>query len=149
MDSGAIEAFLTSLRVYLDDPVKVKRLLLLEKMSSPANNSTKKVLRVSNQLAKNNSGFQEKACLVGLILSIINIANSEHPKEMQMQATLFYGQLCQTSIFTLQTFIACKDLPVFVGFLKPDYAKNAWSWHHMLGSLSELGFCILEMHSVI
>ncbi|KAH7443293.1 hypothetical protein KP509_02G028800 [Ceratopteris richardii] len=42
MDAGAIAAFLTGLRVYLDDPVKVKRLLLPAKMSSPANNSTKK-----------------------------------------------------------------------------------------------------------
>ncbi|KAH6554559.1 hypothetical protein KP509_1Z325000 [Ceratopteris richardii] len=54
------------------------------------------VLQVLNQLAKNNPGFQENACLVGLIPFIMNIANSECPKEMRMQAALFVGQLCQT-----------------------------------------------------
>ncbi|RWW39091.1 hypothetical protein BHE74_00055607 [Ensete ventricosum] len=34
MDAGAIAGFLTSLRVYLDDPAKVKRLLLPTKLSS-------------------------------------------------------------------------------------------------------------------
>eukprot|EP01018_Ginkgo_biloba_P001927 Gb_20787 [translate_table: standard] len=34
MDAGAIAAFLTGLRVYLDDPAKVKRLLLPTKLSS-------------------------------------------------------------------------------------------------------------------
>lgn len=34
MDAGAIAGFLTGLRVYLDDPVKVKRLLLPTKISS-------------------------------------------------------------------------------------------------------------------
>lgn len=42
MDAGAIAAFLTGLRVYLDDPAKVKRLLLPTKLSSPASNGTKK-----------------------------------------------------------------------------------------------------------
>ncbi|MCO5614616.1 hypothetical protein L7F22_068900 [Adiantum nelumboides] len=42
MDAGAIAAFLTGLRVYLDDPAKVKRLLLPTKLSSPASNGAKK-----------------------------------------------------------------------------------------------------------
>ncbi|XP_024544379.1 uncharacterized protein LOC9654920 [Selaginella moellendorffii] len=36
MDAGAVAAFLTDLRVYLDDPVKVKRLLLPAKVSTVA-----------------------------------------------------------------------------------------------------------------
>lgn len=35
MDAGAIAGFLTGLRVYLDDPAKVKRLLLPTKLSGP------------------------------------------------------------------------------------------------------------------
>ncbi|KAK2994181.1 hypothetical protein RJ640_018166 [Escallonia rubra] len=43
MDAGAIAGFLTGLRVYLDDPAKVKRLLLPTKLSS--NNDGKKVAK--------------------------------------------------------------------------------------------------------
>lgn len=39
MDAGAIAAFLTGLRVYLDDPAKVKRLLLPTKVSSASGGS--------------------------------------------------------------------------------------------------------------
>lgn len=39
MDAGAIAAFLTGLRVYLDDPAKVKRLLLPTKLSSATGGS--------------------------------------------------------------------------------------------------------------
>ncbi|XP_010250219.1 PREDICTED: uncharacterized protein LOC104592509 isoform X2 [Nelumbo nucifera] len=43
MDAGAIAGFLTGLRVYLDDPAKVKRLLLPTKLSS--NDGKKEVTR--------------------------------------------------------------------------------------------------------
>ena len=39
MDAGAIAAFFTGLRVYLDDPAKVKRLLLPTKVSSASGGS--------------------------------------------------------------------------------------------------------------
>ncbi|KAF5748167.1 hypothetical protein HS088_TW04G00117 [Tripterygium wilfordii] len=45
MDAGAIAGFLTGLRVYLDDPAKVKRLLLPTKLSS--NNDGKKVTKLN------------------------------------------------------------------------------------------------------
>ncbi|XP_010241582.1 PREDICTED: uncharacterized protein LOC104586136 [Nelumbo nucifera] len=44
MDAGAIAGFLTGLRVYLDDPAKVKRLLLPTKLSS-SNDGKKEVTR--------------------------------------------------------------------------------------------------------
>ena len=43
MDAGAIAGFLTGLRVYLDDPAKVKRLLLPTKLST--NNDGKKLMK--------------------------------------------------------------------------------------------------------
>ena len=42
MDAGAIAAFLTGLRVYLDDPAKVKRLLLPTKLSTAYNSTGSK-----------------------------------------------------------------------------------------------------------
>ncbi|KAF6158126.1 hypothetical protein GIB67_014920 [Kingdonia uniflora] len=47
MDAGAIAGFLTGLRVYLDDPAKVKRLLLPTKLSS--GNSVKKEVTGTNE----------------------------------------------------------------------------------------------------
>ncbi|KAJ4958148.1 hypothetical protein NE237_025259 [Protea cynaroides] len=44
MDAGAIAGFLTGLRVYLDDPAKVKRLLLPTKLSG-SNDGKKEVIR--------------------------------------------------------------------------------------------------------
>ncbi|XP_023760022.1 uncharacterized protein LOC111908425 [Lactuca sativa] len=41
MDAGAIAGFLTGLRVYLDDPAKVKRLLLPTKLSGSTNDGKK------------------------------------------------------------------------------------------------------------
>lgn len=81
------------------------------------------VLQVINQLAKDNSNFQENACLVGLIPVIMSFSGPEHSKEMRMQGAYFVQQLCQTSSQTLQMFIACRGLSVLVGFLEPDYAK--------------------------
>ncbi|KAH9307044.1 hypothetical protein KI387_011448 [Taxus chinensis] len=81
------------------------------------------VLQILNQLIKDNAAFQENACLIGLIPVIMNFAGPDCSREIRMQAAYFVQQLCQTSLLTLQMFIACRGLPVLVGFLEPDYAK--------------------------
>lgn len=59
MDAGAIVAFLTGLRVYLDDPAKVKRLLLPTKLSS--SNSGKK---------SGNKGEATSPSLMNLLMGV-------------------------------------------------------------------------------
>ncbi|KAF3957686.1 hypothetical protein CMV_017326 [Castanea mollissima] len=81
------------------------------------------VLQIINQIIKDNTDFQENACLVGLIPLVMSFAVHDRPREVRMEAANFLQQLCQSSSLTLQMFIACRGIPVLVGFLEPDYAK--------------------------
>eukprot|EP00249_Psilotum_nudum_P025064 c29365_g2_i3 orf=721-5196(+) len=100
------------------------------------------VLQVINELAKDNPGFLENVCLVGLIPVIISFGGPECSKEMRIQAADFVQQLCQTSAQTLQMFIACRGLPVLVGFLEPDYAKYREMVHMAINGMWQ----VLKLH---
>ncbi|KAH6792429.1 TRAF-like family protein [Perilla frutescens var. hirtella] len=58
MDAGAIAGFLTGLRVYLDDPAKVKRLLLPTKISG------------SNDVKKINKNDESSPSLMNLLMGV-------------------------------------------------------------------------------
>ncbi|CAL9186047.1 unnamed protein product [Musa hybrid cultivar] len=96
---------------------------LMDLLEVPKNCVICSVLQVINHIIKDNVGFQENACLVGLIPVVMNFAVPDHPREVRMQAAFFLQQLCQSSTMTLQMFIACRGIPVLVGFLEADYAK--------------------------
>ncbi|TVU16437.1 hypothetical protein EJB05_40000 [Eragrostis curvula] len=96
---------------------------LMELLELPKNRIICSVLQLINCIVKDNPGFLENACLVGLIPVVMGFAEPIHPKDIRMQASLFLQQLCQASTLTLQMFIACQGIPVLVGFLEPDYAK--------------------------
>ncbi|XP_011621140.1 MAP3K epsilon protein kinase 1 isoform X1 [Amborella trichopoda] len=96
---------------------------LMELLDLPKNRVICSALQIVNQIIKDNTDFQENACLVGLIPVVMNFAVPERPREVRMQAAYFLQQLCQTSSLTLQMFIACRGIPVLVGFLEADYAK--------------------------
>ncbi|KAK7341329.1 hypothetical protein VNO80_24255 [Phaseolus coccineus] len=81
------------------------------------------VLQLINQIVKDNTDFLENACLVGLIPAVTSFAVPDRPREIRMEAAYFLQQLCQSSSLTLQMFIACRGIPVLVGFLEADYAK--------------------------
>ncbi|KAL2329130.1 hypothetical protein Fmac_022557 [Flemingia macrophylla] len=81
------------------------------------------VLQLINQIVKDNSDFLENACLVGLIPAVTSFAVPDRPREIRMESAYFLQQLCQLSSLTLQMFIACRGIPVLVGFLEADYAK--------------------------
>ncbi|XP_071702507.1 MAP3K epsilon protein kinase 1-like isoform X3 [Rutidosis leptorrhynchoides] len=81
------------------------------------------VLQVLNQIVKDNTDFQENACLVGLVPVVMGFAVPDRTREVRMEAAYFLQQLCQSSALTLQMFIACRGIPVLVGFLEADYAK--------------------------
>ncbi|KAI8022281.1 MAP3K epsilon protein kinase 1 [Camellia lanceoleosa] len=96
---------------------------LLELLEVPRTRGTCSVLQVLNQIIKDNTDFQENASLVGLIPVVMSFAGPDHPREVRMEAAYFLQQLCQSSPLTLQMFIACRGIPVLVGFLEADYAK--------------------------
>ncbi|KAL5697865.1 MAP3K epsilon protein kinase 1 [Ranunculus cassubicifolius] len=96
---------------------------LLELLELPKNRVICAVLQIINQLIKDNVDFQENACLVGMIPIVMSFSVPERPREIRMQAAYFCQQLCQSSPLTLQMFLACRGIPVLVGFLEADYAK--------------------------
>lgn len=98
-------------------------LSLMELLDVPKNRVICSVLQLINQIIKDNTNFQENACLIGLIPVVMSFVKSDRPREVRMQAAFFFQQLCQSSSLTLQMFIACRGIPVLVGFLEADYAK--------------------------
>lgn len=96
---------------------------LMELLEVPRPRVICSVLQVINQIIKDNSDFQENACHVGLIPVVMGFAVPDRPREVRMEAAYFLQQLCQSSSLTLQMFIACRGIPVLVGFLEADYAK--------------------------
>ncbi|KAJ8747290.1 hypothetical protein K2173_011555 [Erythroxylum novogranatense] len=96
---------------------------LMELLDVPKNRVIGSVLQLINQIVKDNTDFQENACLIGLIPVIMSFAGPDRPPEIRMEAAYFLQQLCQSSSVTLQMFIACRGIPILVGFLEPDYAK--------------------------
>ncbi|XVF66979.1 hypothetical protein PTKIN_Ptkin10aG0083300 [Pterospermum kingtungense] len=96
---------------------------LMELLDVPRTRVICSVLQLINQIVKENTDFQENACLVGLIPLVMSFAGPDRPREIRMEAACFLQQLCQSSSLTLQMFIACRGIPVLVGFLEADYAK--------------------------
>ncbi|KAJ6297075.1 hypothetical protein OIU78_022743 [Salix suchowensis] len=96
---------------------------LMELLEVPKTRVIFSVLQLVNQIVKDNTDFQENACLVGLIPVVMSFAGPDRPREVRMEAAYFLQQLCQSSSLTLQMFIACRGIPILVGFLEADHAK--------------------------
>ncbi|KAL1193768.1 MAP3K epsilon protein kinase 2 [Cardamine amara subsp. amara] len=99
---------------------------LMDLLDIPKSRVISAVLQLINEIIKDNTDFLENACLIGLIPVVMNIAGSEWDcsREIRKEAAYFLQQLCQSSSLTLQMFIACRGIPVLVGFLEADYAKH-------------------------
>ncbi|KAK8706548.1 hypothetical protein V6N13_050109 [Hibiscus sabdariffa] len=96
---------------------------LMELLDVPKTRVMCSVLQLINHIVKENTDLQENACLVGFIPLVMSFAGPDRPREIRMEAACFLQQLCQSSSLTLQMFIACRGIPVLVGFLEADYAK--------------------------
>ncbi|XP_047311875.1 MAP3K epsilon protein kinase 1-like isoform X2 [Impatiens glandulifera] len=124
---------------------------LMELLEVPRTNVTCSVLQVLNQIITDNSEFQENACLIGLIPIIMSFAGPEQSREIRIEAAYFLQQLCQSSSLTLQMFIACRGIPILVGFLEADYVKyremvhlaidGMWQVFKLQRSTSRKDFC--------
>ncbi|PIN06315.1 MEKK [Handroanthus impetiginosus] len=108
---------------------------LTELLEVPSTRVICSVLQVLNQIIKNNTEFQENACLVGLIPVVMSLAVRERPWEVRLESACFLQQLCQSSSLTLQMFIACGGIPILVGFLEADYAKYREMVHMAIDSM--------------
>ncbi|KAL0719531.1 hypothetical protein Bca4012_068855 [Brassica carinata] len=102
---------------------------LMDLLDVPKSPVTCSVLQLINEIVKDNTEFQENACLVGLIPMVMSFAgpgpgpDRDHSQEIRMEVAYFMQQLCQSSS-TLQMFIACGGIPLLVGFIEADYAKH-------------------------
>ncbi|CAH8343555.1 unnamed protein product [Eruca vesicaria subsp. sativa] len=98
---------------------------VMDLLDVPKSRVTCAVLQLINEIIRDNTDFQENACLVGLIPLVVSFAGPERDRsrEIRKEAAYFLQQLCQSSSLTLQMFIACRGIPVLVGFLEADYAK--------------------------
>ncbi|KAL2518562.1 MAP3K epsilon protein kinase 1 [Abeliophyllum distichum] len=124
---------------------------LMELLEGPRTRVICSVLQVLNQIIKDNTDFQENACLVGLIPVVMSFAMPDRPREVRMEAAFFLQQLCQSSSLTLQMFIACRGIPILVGFLEADSAKyremvhiaidGMWQIFKLQRSTSRNDFC--------
>ncbi|KAA3468005.1 Serine/threonine-protein kinase sepA [Gossypium australe] len=93
---------------------------LMELLDVPKTRVICSVLQLLNHIIKENTDFQENACLVGFIPLIKSFAGPDRPREIRMEAAYFLQQLCQSRC---RMFLACHGIPVLVGFLEADYAK--------------------------
>ncbi|KAG9150778.1 hypothetical protein Leryth_002936 [Lithospermum erythrorhizon] len=124
---------------------------LVELLEVPKTPVMCSVLQVLNQIIKDNTDFQVNACLVGLIPIAMGFALPDRPYEVRMEAAYFLQQLCQSSSLTLQMFMACRGIPILVGFLEADYAKyrelvhmaidGMWQIFKLQQSTSRNDFC--------
>ncbi|KAL0691186.1 hypothetical protein Bca4012_090865 [Brassica carinata] len=125
---------------------------LMDLLDVPKSPVTCAVLQLINEVVKDNTEFQENACLVGIIPVVMSFAGSgperdDHSQEIRMEAAYFLLQLCQSSS-TLQMFIACGGIPVLVGFIEADYAKHRL-FHHKDMEYSYLGMPREMVHLAI
>ncbi|XP_010486375.1 PREDICTED: MAP3K epsilon protein kinase 2-like isoform X1 [Camelina sativa] len=99
---------------------------LMDLLDIPKSRVIHAMLQLINEIIQDNTDFLENACLVGLIPVVMSFAASERgrTREIRKEAAYFLQQLCQSSSLTLQMFIACRGIPVLVGFLEADYAKH-------------------------
>ncbi|KAG0567805.1 hypothetical protein KC19_7G162400 [Ceratodon purpureus] len=96
---------------------------LMDMLDVNSNKVVYAVLQVLNLITDDNVELLEGACHAGLIPIMMNFANPDFSKDMRMQAAYFVQKLCHKSALTLQMFIACRGLPVLVGFMENDYTK--------------------------
>ncbi|XP_010534878.1 PREDICTED: MAP3K epsilon protein kinase 1-like isoform X2 [Tarenaya hassleriana] len=96
---------------------------LMDLLDIPKSRVICSVLQLINEIIKDNTDFVENACLVGLIPVVMSFAGPDWDRSLRREAAYFLQQLCQSSSLTLQMFIACRGIPVLVGFLEADYAK--------------------------
>lgn len=80
------------------------------------------LLCIINKCCQISHEFQENICLLGGIPNILKFTDSDYSLDLRKEAAIFVRDLCQSSNpITLQMFIACNGMPIFVKFLQSNY----------------------------
>ncbi|GAA5944103.1 serine/threonine-protein kinase [Sporobolomyces koalae] len=79
------------------------------------------LLRIANLIVGSDAAELEKLALVGGCPVIVSFASKRHCREIRLEAALFIGSMCRTSLLTLQMFVACRGLRTLVDMLDESY----------------------------
>ncbi|KDE07893.1 STE/STE11/CDC15 protein kinase [Microbotryum lychnidis-dioicae p1A1 Lamole] len=75
------------------------------------------LLRVVNLVISSDPPILEKICLVGGCPVMMVFASNRYSRDIRLEAALFVGSVCRTSLLTLQMFISCCGLRTLVTML--------------------------------
>ncbi|PLW27115.1 hypothetical protein PCANC_23219 [Puccinia coronata f. sp. avenae] len=82
------------------------------------------LLRTINLIINDDPESLEKICYNGGCPVVMAFASNKYAREIRLEAALFIGSMCQTSLLTLQMFISCRGLKVLVEMMDENYDEQ-------------------------
>ncbi|GAA5892422.1 hypothetical protein JCM5296_003594 [Sporobolomyces johnsonii] len=82
------------------------------------------LLRIVNLIVGSDAGTLEKIALVGGCPVVMSFASKRYSREIRLEAALFIGSMCRTSLLTLQMFVSCRGLRTLVDMLDESYNEG-------------------------
>ncbi|ORY78918.1 hypothetical protein BCR35DRAFT_325387 [Leucosporidium creatinivorum] len=80
------------------------------------------LLRVVNLIVGEDPDTLEKLCLVGGCPVVMSFASNKFSREIRLEAALFIGSMCRTSLLTM--FVSCRGLRTLVEMMDENYAER-------------------------
>ncbi|GAA5841123.1 hypothetical protein JCM11251_008023 [Rhodosporidiobolus azoricus] len=82
------------------------------------------LLRIVNLIVGSDAGTLEKIALVGGCPVVMAFSSKRYSREIRLEAALFIGSMCRTSLLTLQMFVSCQGLRTLVEMLDESYNEG-------------------------
>ncbi|BGP31514.1 Protein kinase of the Mitotic Exit Network [Rhodotorula toruloides] len=82
------------------------------------------LLRIVNLIVGSDPGVLEKIALVGGCPVVMAFSSKRYSREIRLEAALFIGAMCRTSLLTLQMFVSCQGLRSLVEMLDENYQEG-------------------------
>ncbi|GAA5958813.1 hypothetical protein JCM10213_006249 [Rhodosporidiobolus nylandii] len=82
------------------------------------------LLRTVNLIVGSDAGTLEKIALVGGCPVVMAFSSKRYSREIRLEAALFIGAMCRTSLLTLQMFVSCQGLRTLVEMLDENYNEG-------------------------
>ncbi|BGP24123.1 Protein kinase of the Mitotic Exit Network [Rhodotorula toruloides] len=82
------------------------------------------LLRIVNLTVGSDSSVLEKVALVGGCPVVMDFSSKRYSREIRLEAALFIGAMCRTSLLTLQMFVSCQGLRSLVEMVDENYQEG-------------------------
>ncbi|GAA5871422.1 hypothetical protein JCM8547_002661 [Rhodosporidiobolus lusitaniae] len=82
------------------------------------------LLRIVNLVVGSDAQTLEKIALVGGCPVVMAFSSKRYSREIRLEAALFIGSMCRTSLLTLQMFVSCQGLRTLVEMLDDSYNEG-------------------------